>query len=271
MVVSMEHSTQIIQQQHYYHYKRLLTTTITTTVFAISATKITNKAKKTSTTTTWSINFCRLCRMAAIILIPITLKKVLVLLISTTESQIATTTITNIITDTQLDIPSQTTTTGSNNCRSMCSVDASVDILFDGFAYTSIDPDPISTTITPSTLKKGPNIITSYKTTVFFRTITIYYPGYTTTYIITSGLSVSLKEYYVTPKTTVIIQKATAVILFVSTATPITVTATPNSESSKPFLIGLGTGIGVVVLICIAIFAIFVFCKRRNGILRINS
>ncbi|RHZ78010.1 hypothetical protein Glove_168g189 [Diversispora epigaea] len=171
--------------------------------------------------------------------------------------------------DTQLNIPSQTTTTVSYFYCGSCNIDTSVNTWTQGSVVTELQPG-VFTTITPSTLKTGSNIVLSYKTTIFFSTITKIYRGYTTTFMTTVGLNASSTEVYIPPSTVVIVKKVTAAILFASTKPAATVTVativTPVAipRFLNPFLIGFGTGIGVVV-ICIAIF---VFYKRRKNVLR---
>ncbi|RHZ78032.1 hypothetical protein Glove_168g134 [Diversispora epigaea] len=155
------------------------------------------------------------------------------LLTSLIESETTSwTTIGTTVTINSTAIPSQTTTT----CN-LCKVDTSVDTGFSGSFVTSTEsnsqPGIIFTTIAPSTLKTGSNVVLSYKTTIFFSRITILFPGYTTTFV---------TEVYIPPSIVVVAKEVTAVILSVSTST-----STPSNSPKflKPLLIGLGTGIVV--------------------------
>ncbi|RHZ76261.1 hypothetical protein Glove_199g36 [Diversispora epigaea] len=104
---------------------------------------------------------------------------------------------------TQPAIPSQTTTT----CN-LCKVDTSVDTGFSGSFVTSTEsnsqPGSIFTTITPSTLKTGSNVVLSYETTIFFSRIKILFPGYTTTFV---------TEVYI-PLSTVVVAKEVTALFF---------------------------------------------------------
>ncbi|RHZ78009.1 hypothetical protein Glove_168g188 [Diversispora epigaea] len=159
---------------------------------------------------------------------------------------------------TQPDIPSQTTITSRFTCSS-CLIDTSVNTKSQGSISTSTSsdqPGSIVTTIFPSTLISGSNIIISYQATSFFSTITILIPGYTYAYNLT-------RSAYRPASTVVVIKEVTALIQIASTSTV-------NPVPINTLLIGIGAGIiSAVVLICIASF-VFIYCKRSN-ILRIDK
>ncbi|RHZ88417.1 hypothetical protein Glove_23g71 [Diversispora epigaea] len=160
---------------------------------------------------------------------------------------------------TSYSIPSETTTTGSFSCKE-CKIDSSVNTSVTGEHFTSTEPDPPQsesgsiyttfslTTTEPTTITAGPitgpttgpttttisrTSKTVYSTTTFYTTTTIIYPGYTTTYWVTTNGRATPTEKYIPPSTVIIVKKVTAeaVVAIVGDATA-TATSTSNAGDS---------------------------------------
>ncbi|CAG8594949.1 3271_t:CDS:10, partial [Diversispora eburnea] len=121
---------------------------------------------------------------------------------------------------TSYSIPTETTTTASFSCHS-CKVDTSVNTSVTGECFTTTEPDPQS--------ESG----SIHSTTTFYTTTTIIYPGYTTTYMITTNGIATPTEEYIPPSTQIIVRKVTAeaVVEIVGDATA-TSTLSSNAGNS---------------------------------------
>ncbi|CAG8450286.1 9266_t:CDS:10 [Diversispora eburnea] len=110
-------------------------------------------------------------------------------------------------------IPTETTTTGKVSCSS-CKIDSTVNTSIKGRITTSTEDVPQSESGTITTFSPTNHATTNvkYKTTTFYSTTTLFYPGYTTTYTTTINGKAIPTESYVPPSTVVVVKKVTAAV-----------------------------------------------------------